>query len=145
MSGVAGSVKFQRYFSCISWVRAVLGKISVWGAEEGLRFPSPPAPHTNRGLLGRTLQRGPGYDLVQDRSAPSRHDCSASWGQSSPSGWLRPRGVYEGFSRRRSDGRIKDFAHSGRKGSATNALEMGRTRAKRWPSWHHGDTPQGEA
>ena len=29
---------------------------------------------------------------------------------------------------------MRDFAHSDPKGSAANALEMGRAKAKRWPS-----------
>ena len=69
MSGVAGSVKCQRYFKGIGKVPAVLGEMGVWGVSVP---PFPPPPRINRGLLGRALQRGPGYDLVRDKASPSR-------------------------------------------------------------------------
>ena len=130
MSGVAGSVKRQRYFRGIAKVPAVLGEMAILGVSVP---PIPPSsPHKPRSSWKSFPKRprirpGPGQGLsilTARLLGPSRlHQAD-----------FDPAAHTEGFSRRRDDGRMRDFAHSDPKGSAANALEMGRTKAKRWPS-----------
>ena len=134
MSGVAGSVQFQRYFKSISRVRAVLGERGVWDTG-GSPFP-PAASHKPRCLeeLCKEAQ-----DTTLSRTSPLHPVTTARHLGASrlhPADF-DPVAYNQGFTQRLSDGRMKDFA--------TNALETGRARAKRCPSRLPGDMLQGEA